>query len=166
MKFTILTCGGTIDKDYGVWKWIYDVEPANPVAGEIFNKNKVKHSFEVIEIMRKDSLDMTDEDRKKVYNAIKNLSDDKIIVTHWTDTLIDTAKAISDLWKNKLVILVWASRPYRMKETDAEFNLWVALGVLNAFSQLGQKGVYIVMNGEIFTPDNVQKLSDGTFSEI
>ena len=80
--------------------------------------------------------------------------------------MIDTAKAISDLWKNKLVILVWASRPYRMKETDAEFNLWVALGVLNAFSQLGQKGVYVVMNGKIFTPDNVQKLSDGTFSEI
>ena len=64
-KVTILTCGWTIDKDYWVWKGIYDVEPWNPVAGKILEKNKANWKYELIEVLRKDSLDMTEKKRKK-----------------------------------------------------------------------------------------------------
>ena len=70
-KLTIITTWGTIDKDYWVWKWIYDVEPGNPVVWEILDKNKANCDYELIEILRKDSLDITDKDREKIKQTVK-----------------------------------------------------------------------------------------------
>jgi len=100
-KLTIITTWETIDKDYWVWKWIYDVEPGNPVASEILDKNKANWDYDLIEILRKDSLDMTDKDREKIKQTVKNIKNDKIIITHWTDTMVQTWKYLKDIKKTK-----------------------------------------------------------------
>ncbi len=164
-KVTFLTCWWTIDKDYWVWKWIYDVEPWNPIVGNILDKNLANWKYEIIEVLRKDSLDMNDEDRKKVKEEILEISNDKVIITHWTDTMIETWKVLENI-KNKVVILVWAARPYSMKDSDAEFNIWYTLGVLDILSKNEQYWVYITMNWEVFDIDNVEKWDDWVFRKI
>jgi len=164
-KVTFVTTWGTIDKDYWVWKWIYDIEPSNPVAWEILDKNKVNRNYETIEVLRKDSLDITDKDRLKIKQTVKNVKNDKIIITHWTDTMIQTWKYLKDI-KGKIIILVGAARPYKMKETDAEFNLGFALWALEILSQIKKYWVYIAMNWELFNIDEVEKQEDGTFKRI
>ena len=164
-KITFLTCWWTIDKDYGVWKWIYDVEPWNPIAWEVFDKNLVNCDYEIVEVLRKDSLDMNDEDRNKVKEKLEQIENDKIIITHGTDTMIQTWKALWNI-NDKVVVLVGAARPYAMKNSDAEFNLWYALWVLDILSGNKQYWVYITMNWEIFDVNNVEKWEDGVFRKI
>ena len=161
-KLTILTCWWTIDKDYWVWKWIYDVEPGNPVVGEILKKNKVNYNFDLIEVLRKDSLDMTDEDRQKIKEVLEKVDNNKILITHGTDTMIETWKVLWDI-KDKLIVLVWAARPYAMKDSDAEFNVAYALWVLDILSQIKKKWVYVAMNWQYFNVKEVEKWEDGVF---
>jgi len=164
-KITFLTCWWTIDKDYWVWKWIYDVEPWKSIVGKVFDKNLLNWNYDIIEVLRKDSLDMNDEDRKKIKEKLLKIVNDKVIITHGTDTMIKTWKKLIDI-KNKVIILVWAARPYSMKDSDAEFNLWYALWVLDILSKNKEYWVYITMNWEIFNVDNVEKWDDWVFRKI
>lgn len=164
-KVIFLTCWGTIDKDYGVWKGIYDVEPWSPIAWKVLDKNLVNWDYEVVEVLRKDSLDMNDEDRNKVKQELSKINNDKIIITHWTDTMIQTWKALWNI-EDKVIILVGAARPYSMKNSDAEFNLWYALWVLDILSKNKQYWVYITMNWEVFDVNNVKKWEDWVFRKI
>jgi len=162
MKLTVITCWWTIDKDYWVWKWIYDLEVFDSVVPDIFKKNNILKDYKLIGLLKKDSLDMTDEDRKKIKDVVENTNSDKILITHWTDTMIETWKCLWNI-ENKVVVLVWAARPYTMKDTDAEFNIAYALWVLDILSEMKKFGVYIAMNWQYFRVNEVEKWEDWIF---
>jgi len=147
----ILIAGGTIDKEY------------DPLTGELtFVKshlsnmlNQVRCRVRVVlqEVMLKDSLQMRDEDREEILKKCINCVDDKILITHGTDTMVETARFLGQNVKGKTVVLVGAMIPYAFGASDALFNLGCAFAAVQAL----QPGVYITMNGRIFTWDNVRK---------
>jgi len=124
------------------------------------SENKVKLNFEydIERLLAKDSLEMTNEDRQLIKKACEGTIADKILITHGTDTMVDTAKVLSTI-TNKVIVLTGASQPYKFRESDAEFNVGVAVGALNTLDN----GVYISMNGRIYEWDKVEKRSDGWF---
>jgi len=164
-KITFLTCWGTIDKDYWVWKWIYDVEIWSPSINKIINKFDINSDIEVVEVLRKDSLDMDDNDRKKVKEELWKIKNDRIIITHWTDKIIETWKKIQDI-QNKVVVLVGSARPWAMNDSDAELNIWYALWILDILADNKMYGVYLAMNWEYFDLNNVEKWDDWVFRKI
>lgn len=110
-----------------------------------------------------DSLEMTDEDRELIVHQCNNCDEDRIVITHGTDTMADTAKVLAQKVKNKTVILTGAMIPIKFGSSDGLFNLGSAL----AFAQTLSAGVYVAMNGRYFTADNVRKNKQtGMFEEI
>jgi L-asparaginase len=157
----ILITGGTIDKEY------------DPLTGELtFSKShlsnmlrqvRCKLTFILEEVMLKDSLQMKSEDREEILEKCVNCPEDKIIVTHGTDTMVKTARVLGNNVKGKTVVLVGALIPYAFGASDALFNLGCAFSAVQALAP----GVYITMNGEIFDWDNVRKNKEsGEFEEI
>lgn len=149
-KLLLLTTGGTIDKIYFDANSEYEVGSA--VALSILHAMKVDYDIEHIEICKKDSLEMRDEDREKIKAAIESTQAKRILITHGTDTMIDTAQYIGQI-SDKTIVLTGAMQPAIFKETDGVFNLGTALGVLSC----AQSGVYIAMNGQAFSPHNAVK---------
>jgi len=152
MAIRILITGGTIDKEY------------NQLNGElIFTKShlpemlkqaKCKVAIELETVVLKDSLYMDDSDREKILQRCKDCKEDKIVITHGTDTMIETAKVVGGgNIKNKTIVLLGAMVPYTFGNSDALFNLGCAIAAV----QFLPKGVYITMNGKIFSWDNVRK---------
>ena len=164
-KITFLTCWWTIDKDYWVWKWIYDVEIGEPSINKIIKKFDINYNIEVLEVLKKDSLDMTDNDRLLVKKRLETIDNDRVIITHWTDTMIDTWKVIKNI-KDKVIVLVGAARPWAMNNSDAELNIWYAMWILDILSDNKMYWVYLAMNWEYFNLDNVEKWDDGVFRKI
>jgi L-asparaginase len=150
MKIKIYTVGGTIDKVYFDRKSAYEVGESK--IGEILKEANVNLEYEISSILHKDSLDMTDEDRRLVFNTISSDDHRHIIVTHGTDTMIQTAKSLKSVL-DKVIVLTGAMAPARFKYSDAEFNIGGAVAAV----QVLKPGVYIVMNGRIFDPDCVKK---------
>jgi L-asparaginase len=95
---------------------------------------------------------MTDQDRSAVYKIVKNDTHDKIIITHGTDTMIKTAKVLEPI-KNKTIVLTGAMEPAKFRSSDAVFNLGSAVAAVQTL----QHGVYVVISGRVFKPDNVKK---------
>ena len=146
----ILTTGGTIDKVYFDKKSNYEV--GDPFVEELLHKMNVNISFKVKSLMRIDSLDMTDIHRVEILNYIKNSNANNFLITHGTDSIVETAiylKKISD----KTIVLTGSLKPAIFIDNDAIFNVGSAL----TSAQILKKGVYIVINGQIFNPDNVRK---------
>jgi len=114
-------------------------------------RNKVDVDLEVL--MLKDSAYMTDSDRENILQKCKSCKEDKIVITHGTDTIIETAQVLGKNIGDKTIVLWGAITPYNQKNSDALFNLGSALTAV----QLIPKGVYITMNGKIFPWDNVFK---------
>jgi len=157
----ILTTGGTIDKEY------------NPVSGELtFAKshltnmlNQVRCKVEVVleEIMLKDSLQMRSEDREEILKKCIDCLENRIIITHGTDTMVETARVLGKSLKGKTVVVVGALIPYAFGASDALFNLGCAFSAVQTLPG----GVYITMNGKIFHWDHVRKNREsGEFEEI
>ena len=152
MKIAIVTTGGTIDKVYFDAKSDYKV--GEPQIKSILERVGATIEFEVEELFYKDSLDLDDQDRAQIAEAVASKDSDRVIVTHGTDTMVQTAKVLRDrVGDVKTVILVGSLTPARFRETDAEFNIGVAIG---AVQSLGP-GVYLAMNGRIFDPEGVRK---------
>jgi len=152
MKLAILTTGGTIDKVYFDAKSDYKV--GEPQIKGILERVGVTFPFEVSELFYKDSLEITDGDRVNIVESVASQEADRIIVTHGTDTMVETARALKErVGDIKTVVLVGSLTPARFRETDAEFNIGVAIG---AAQSLGP-GVYLAMNGRIFDPESVRK---------
>lgn len=149
-KIKVLCVGGTIDKVYFDAKSSYEV--GEPRIGKFLEDHNVGFDFEVVSLMAKDSLDMTDEDRAILRQAVHDAQEDKIIVTHGTDTMVTSANAISDI-DNKTVVFVGALAPAIFKDSDAVFNIGCAV----ATAQVARQGIYITMNGCVFEYDNVVK---------
>jgi L-asparaginase len=150
MKIKIITTGGTIDKIYFDRKGDYQV--GDPQISEVLKEANVTLDFEVNPLLRKDSLDLTDEDRLLIYETIRQDENPHFIVTHGTDTMILTAKVLQRL-KNKVIVLTGAMAPARFRMTDAVFNIASAVTAV----QLLPHGAYIAMNGRIFHPEEVRK---------
>jgi L-asparaginase len=152
MKLAIVTTGGTIDKVYFDAKSDYKV--GEPQIKSILERVGATIDFEVEELFYKDSLDLDDQDRAQIADAVEKVDSNRVIVTHGTDTMVQTAKVLNDrVGDVKTVILVGSLTPARFRETDAEFNIGVAIG---AVQSLGP-GVYLAMNGRIFDPEGVRK---------
>ncbi len=146
----ILTTGGTIDKVYFDKKSNYEV--GDPFVEELLHKMNVNISFKVKSLMRIDSLDMTDIHREKILNYIMNSNANNFLITHGTDSIVETAiylKKISD----KTIVLTGSLKPAIFIDNDAIFNVGSAL----TSAQILKNGVYIVINGQVFNPDNVRK---------
>ena len=146
----ILTTGGTIDKVYFDKKSNYEV--GDPFVEELLHKMNVNISFKVKSLMRIDSLDMTDIHREEISNYIINSNVNNFLITHGTDSIVETAiylKKISD----KTIVLTGSLKPAIFIDNDAIFNVGSAL----TSAQILKNGVYIVINGQVFNPDNVRK---------
>ena len=150
MKIKIITTGGTIDKIYFDKKSEFQV--GEPQIAAVLNEANVSVDYEVIRLLRKDSLDMTEEDRQLIYETIKSNPDRHFVVTHGTDTMLLTAKSLQTI-PGKVIVFTGAMQPARFRLTDAIFNIACAITAV----QLLADGVYIVMNGRIFDPDNTVK---------
>jgi L-asparaginase len=153
-SLTLLACGGTIDKDY------------NPITGELVFQDSYlpemliqsNHQLDIQlkTIMLKDSLEMDTQDREQLYQACLACENQLIVITHGTDTLTDSAEYInarSDKLNAKTLVFTGAMRPYKLGSSDALFNLGAALMA----AQISQQGVYICMNGQLFSAGQVTK---------
>lgn len=159
MKILFIQAGGTIDKDYPRLTKGYAFEITVPAVERILKNINPSFDFEILPLLQKDSLDLTDSDRKKIYQACLRAKTDKIIITHGTDTMIETAKKLSGI-KGKTIILTGAMRPERFSNSDAAFNIGVAVGAINAI----KKGVYVAMSGRIYPYNKVKRnLKTGRF---
>lgn len=164
-KITFLTCGGTIDKDYATSKWSYDFEIREPKIRDILDKLRLNIPIDVVSVLAKDSLDMDDADRQKILEVAKNTQSKHIIITHGTDTMIDTAKVLQQI-EDKIIVLVGSSLPYIFRNSDAEFNIGFAVWSVNTLSDIWKNWVYICMNGELFDIHNVEKTQEWVFRRV
>ncbi len=150
MKIKIYATGGTIDKVYFDAKSEYQV--GKPQIEEILQDSNVAFEYEVASILQKDSLEMTDIDRQKIRETIEKDESNQIIITHGTDTMIDTAKFLFGI-ANKTIVFTGAMEPARSRYTDAIFNVGCAIGAVQNLPS----GVYIAMNGCIYQADKTKK---------
>lgn len=149
-RIQIFTTGGTIDKSYFDELSKYQVGESK--VADFLRSAKVSLPFEVSEIFRKDSLDLCDQDRELIRHRVANSEVDRLIITHGTDTMTETANALADV-PGKTIVLVGALTPARFAESDAVFNLGMAF----ATAQIAPCGVYITMNGTVFRANHVRK---------
>ena len=161
MSIRIFITGGTFDKEY------------NELTGQLYFKDS--HLPEMLELGRNlvpveirtlmmvDSLEMTSDDRSLIAEHCMNSPEEKIIITHGTDTMAETARLIAGRVSNKTIVITGAMVPYKFGSSDGLFNLGSAL----AFVQTLSPGVYVVMNGRYFNANNVRKNKEtGEFEEI
>lgn len=151
MPIRIFVTGGTFDKEY------------NELNGELYFKDTHLHEMlrlgrsklelEVTTLMMMDSLDMNEQDRQTIAKACMDVAEKKILITHGTDTMPETAALLAGLIKDKTIVLTGAMVPYKFGSSDGLFNLGSALG----FVQTLPPGVYVAMNGKIFEGENVRK---------
>lgn len=159
MKIKVFTAGGTIDKVYSEEKGTINFSFGKTAVTQISeDRIDLNFDYDIEQLLTKDSLEMKEEDRQLLKRACLNAESDKILITHGTDTMIETARTLNDI-PDKLIVLTGASQPYKFRESDAEFNIGVTIGALNSL----EKGVYIAMNGRVYEWDKCEKLSDGRF---
>ena len=150
MRIAIFTTGGTIDKVYFDAKGGFEV--GAPMVRQILANARVADAIPVAELLRKDSLDLTDSDRDAICAAVAATDATAVIVTHGTDTMVETARALEAV-NGKTIVLTGALQPGRFADSDAPFNLGMAMGAV----QVLPTGVYIVANGQVFPADRVRK---------
>ncbi len=150
IKIKIVTTGGTIDKIYFDQKSEFQV--GDTQIRQLFDAANITFEYEVAQLLQKDSLDMTHKDRKLIRDYIQSASHQRFLVTHGTDTMIETAKVLFDI-SEKTTVLTGSMQPSRFQMSDAVFNTGFAIAAV----QLLPPGVYIAMNGRIFDPLNCRK---------
>ena len=150
MKIRIIATGGTIDKIYFDEKSAFEV--GDPQIVEVLTGANVTYEYEVVSLLRKDSLDLTDADRALIHETIASDPCRRVVVTHGTDTMVETARVLSAI-DDKVIVLTGSMQPARFRVTDAIYNI---AGAMTAVQLLGP-GVYIAMNGRIFDPRTAQK---------
>ncbi len=160
MKIKILTAGGTIDKVYFDAKSEYEVGP--PQVVEILREAHAMVDYAVESVLSKDSLDMTDEDRQSLRQRVEADPCERIVITHGTDTMIQTALSLRGI-PEKTIVLTGSMQPARFKVTDAVFNIGTAIGAVQSLPP----GVYLAMNGQVFDPARVRKnVEENRFEKI
>jgi L-asparaginase len=147
---TVVTTGGTIDKLY--FDSLSEYQVGESMVRRLLAVANVKYPFEVVEALRKDSLELTDADRDQLYRCVGGLKSSRVVITHGTDTMTVTAAHLASI-PGKTIVMTGALTPARFTESDAPFNLGMAF----ATAQTAPPGVFIVMNGEVFPAGDVVK---------
>ncbi|WRH77296.1 MAG: asparaginase domain-containing protein [Sphingobium sp.] len=147
----ILTTGGTIDKNYFDALSEYQIVDSGIPA--LLKEARVELPYRLVEVMRKDSLELTDADRTLIAAAAREAPETRIVITHGTDTMTETAKLLAADVPDKTIVLTGALSPARFAETDAPFNLGMAF----ATAQMAPPGVWIAMSGQVFNGLKVRK---------
>ncbi len=156
----VITTGGTIDKQY--FDALSEYQITESVIAKLLETARVAQPFRVIELLRKDSLELTDEDRTLIARTIETAPETRIVITHGTDTMTVTAQSLAHI-ADKTMVLCGALAPARFAESDAAFNLGMAF----ACAQAAQPGVWITMSGTVFDGLKVRKDREaGKFVEI
>ncbi len=146
----VMTTGGTIDKVYFDASSAYEV--GESVVGDLLRQARVRADYQVVSLMRKDSLELTEEDRMGIRHAVVGRPERRVVITHGTDTMTLTARVLMGL-PQRTIVLTGALSPARFAQTDAAFNIGMAMAAV----QILPPGVYIVMNGQVFEADRVRK---------
>lgn len=161
MSIRIFITGGTFDKEYNELNGQLYFKDTH--INELLKLGRCRVDVDIRTLMMVDSLEMTDDDRQLIARQCQNSDEDKIIITHGTDTMAETAAVLARETSDKTIVLTGAMIPYKFGSSDGLFNLGSAL----AFVQALPKGVYVAMNGRYFTWDNVRKNKQtGGFEEI
>jgi L-asparaginase len=147
---SVLTTGGTIDKQY--FDALSQYQITDTMVARLLEVARVNLPFEIIEVVRKDSLELNDDDRARLVAAAQDARYHRIVITHGTDTMTTSAAALAVV-SGKTIVLLGALTPARFAESDASFNLGMAF----AAAQVAPPGVYITMNGTVFPADKVVK---------
>jgi L-asparaginase len=147
VNILFIQTGGTIDKAYPKTNHGYAFEIDSPAFTRILERARVKASFEQVTLCRKDSTEVTGEDRLALKHLIQESSFQYIVITHGSDTLIETARFLGNI-KGKTIVLTGAFLPETFKDSDADFNLGLAVAAV----QLAKAGTYIAMNGQVLNP--------------
>ncbi len=150
MIIKFIAAGGTIDKVYFDSMSTYQVGP--PGVEKIIQEARVNFDYDVVSLLRKDSLDMTDADRKLIFDTVMNEKSKYIVITHGTDTMAITGRLLKKI-PGKTIVMTGAMEPACFKSSDASFNLGSAVAAVQTLPP----GVYIAINGRIFDPENVIK---------
>ena len=152
MKILFIQTGGTIDKDYPHTSkgWAFEIH--KPAVIRILKKLNPSFSYEIISVLKKDSLEIDNNDRKLLLETCQNANENKIIITHGTDTMEETAIYLSVL-KNKTIIITGAMRPEKFSDSDADLNIGMAIAGIQSLSN----GIYIAMHGLIIPYDQIDR---------
>ncbi len=150
MHITFITTGGTIDKVYFDAQSRFEV--GETTLEHMLRQGEVAFEYVILPLMRKDSLELTDTDRRAIRAAIEASDDRRFVITHGTDTMVETARALEGLG-DRVIVLTGALSPARFQQSDAPINLGLAMGAV----QTCGPGVYLAMNGRIFPPHGVRK---------
>lgn len=160
MTIKLLITGGTIDCEYIEGDKYFFKKTHLP---EMLGQGRCKLDIREEIIMLKDSIYMTDEDRIKILQVCNDCNENKIIITHGTDTVVETAQVLGKNIKNKTIVLLGAMIPFNQEQSDALFNLGCAVSAVQCLP----RGIYITMNGKIFNWNNVRKNKNlGLFENI
>jgi L-asparaginase len=151
MRALVVVTGGTFDKEYDELTGTLSFRETH--LPEMLALGRCRLETRVLKLMMKDSLRMTDGDRKRILAACRRAPENRVVITHGTDTMAETAAVLGKGLRGKTVVLTGAMRPYRFGSSDGLFNLGSAL----SFVQALPPGVYIAMNGLVFSWDDVKK---------
>lgn len=150
MKVHVITTGGTIDKVYFDAKSEFQV--GSSMIAELLKEAHVTAEVTIEPVLAKDSLELTDADRRLIRDRVVACPIERILITHGTDTMAETGRALTEI-AGKTIVLTGSMQPARFRSTDAVFNVGFALGALQSLPP----GVYLAINGRIFDPKRVHK---------
>ncbi len=146
----ILTTGGTIDKIYFDAKSTYEVGP--PHISDLLGGLNLSIDYRIVSVLRKDSLDLTEEDRQLIHDQVATSAETRILITHGTDTMVETGTKLQAI-QGKTIVLTGALQPALFKTSDALFNIGCGLTAVQTLAP----GVYIAMSGRVFDCSKVRK---------
>ena len=150
LRIAVITTGGTIDKVYFDAKSHYEIGDSE--LPRILADAHARLETHVVHLLAKDSLELTDEDRAQIRRTVESVPERMVLVTHGTDTMVETALALKDV-AGKVIVLTGSLSPARFRASDAPFNVGMAIAALQSLSE----GVWIAMNGRIYAADRVKK---------
>jgi len=153
MQIRFITTGGTIDKVY--FDALSQFEVGESPLAHMLTEGLVEFEYDIVPLLQKDSLEVTDEDRQQLRDYIAADNADRYVITHGTDTMPQTAELLTGL-DGKTIVLTGALTPARFRTTDAVFNVGMAVAAV----QVCAPGVYIAMNGQVFPAGAVRKNRD------
>lgn len=150
MVIQIFTTGGSIDKYYSTQESDFIV--GEPAIGNVLDAGNVTIDYHIAPLLHKDSLDITDADRQAIVQAVRDTTHRHIVITHGTDTMVETALTLASI-PDKVIVLTGAMQPAAFTQSDAPFNVGCAIMAVQTLPA----GVYITMNGRIFDPQTTAK---------
>ena len=153
MRITFIQTGGTIDKDYPRSSGGYAFEFGEPATKRLLTRLNPSFAFDVRTAFQKDSTEITTDDRQQLLDCIRSDDNDKIIITHGTDTMLETAAFLAAHVSDKVIVITGAMRPERFYDSDASINVGCAIATAN----LAANGIYIAMHGIVKRHHEMQR---------